>query len=117
MKTNPELLSISFDGGGLLAGAASARREGAEICRSLGRKARPMAGDRAAMVLVFGGAPEVSTGQAVARAVARQLRCADPNVFARNPATRAFWDGTLPLGKARLEVFLFTTKQKTTTGD
>ncbi len=70
---------------------------------------QPISGKRAALVLVFGGASDVSTGQNVARAIGRQLGCANPRIFRGAVPTRAFWDGTLPLGSARLEVFLFVT--------
>lgn len=109
MKTDPAILRVRVDGRRLGAGTALNRSEQRSVCRAIRAKLRPVRGDRAALVLIFGGASEVSTGQNVARAIGRQLDCADSRVFRGAVPTRAFWDGTLPLGSARLEIFLFVT--------
>ena len=77
------------------------------VCHAIRGKLDAVKGERAALVLIFGGAPDVTVGQNVARAIGGQLGCADRRVFRGAVPTRAFWDGTLPLGKARLEMFLF----------
>jgi len=111
MKTEPVAIQVHVNGQRLGTGTRLSRTEQRAVCRSVrGRLAR-VRGERAALVLIFGGASDVTTGQNVARAIGAQLHCADRRVFAGRVPTRAFWDGTLPLGTARLEVFLFVTKK------
>jgi hypothetical protein len=111
MKTVPALLSVAVDAEALTSTGSSGTREGAIACRRLRQSAAPLTGERAGLVLVFGGGPDVVHGQAVARSLARQLPCANLSLFARSTPYRAFWDGTLDYGKVRLEVFVFTTKK------
>jgi hypothetical protein len=107
MKTDPVSLLVEVDGARLGQGASLSKDEQQGVCRAIRSKVTPVKGERAALVLVFGGASDVETGQNVARAVGRQLGCADAKVFKGRVPARAFWDGSLPLGKARLEVFLY----------
>lgn len=108
MQTDPVSITVGVDGGALSGGAALTGAQGQAVCRAIRGEIDPIRGERAALVLVFGGAGDVVFGQNVARAAASQLDCADDRVFRGNVPTRAFWDGTLPLGQVRLEVFLFT---------
>lgn len=109
MKTEPAILQVTVDGPRLGQGSTLNAAQGKALCRAIARELGPLAKERAALVLVFGGAPDVTTGQNVARAIGGQLGCAGPRVFKGRVPTRAFWDGTLPLGAARLEIFLFVT--------
>ena len=111
MKTDPTSVQVQVNGQRLGSGAPLSKSDQRAVCRAVRAKLGPVRGERAALVLIFGGASEVQTGQNVARAVGRQLNCADSQVFAGRVPTRAFWDGTLPLGSARLEVFLFVTEK------
>jgi hypothetical protein len=107
MKTDPVLVQVRVNGRRLGEGTALSKPERDVVCREVRNKLARVRGERAALVLIFGGASDVTTGQNIARAVGRELNCADPKVFRGRVPTRAFWDGTLPLGSARLEVFLF----------
>jgi hypothetical protein len=110
MKTDPVLLRVSVNGARLGKGTALKPGQRQSVCQAIRRELGPIRKERAALVLVFGGASDVTTGQNVARAVGRELACADHRVFRGHVPTRAFWDGTLPLGATRLEVFLFVTR-------
>lgn len=107
MKTQPAVVNLTVPADGLTSGAKLSAQQARGLCRALHASTRELAGEKSALVLIFGGASEVSPGQNVARAIGSQLSCAAPTVFARKVPTRAFWDGSLPLGQARLEVFLF----------
>lgn len=107
MKTDPTSLTVQVNGQVLGSGAALPTPARQAVCRAIKARTGPVRGERAALVLVFGGATDVTSGQNVARAIAAQLNCADDKVFRGRVPTRAFWDGSLPLGQARLEVFLF----------
>lgn len=112
MKTDPTAIQTRVNGRRLGSGARLSNAEGRAVCHAVRSKLGPVRGERAALVLIFGGASDVETGQNVARATGRQLSCADPKVFPGRVPTRAFWDGTLPLGSVRLEVFLFVTEKQ-----
>jgi hypothetical protein len=112
MKTDPVSLVVDVDGPRLSGGSRLNPAEQREVCSAVKGRLAPVRGERAALVLVFGGASDVESGQNVARAIGRQLKCADRKVFKGTVPTRAFWDGSLPLGKARLEVFLFLRQEK-----
>ncbi|MFC6287569.1 hypothetical protein ACFP3Q_14375 [Nocardioides sp. GCM10027113] len=107
MKTEPTSVLVDVNGPLLARGLSLTPPQRRAVCASVKRGLGPVRGERAALVLIFGGAPEVTSGQNVARAIGRELGCADKKVFRGKVPTRAFWDGTLPLGKARLEIFLF----------
>lgn len=107
MKTDPVPVVVDVDGGRLGQGTALSQSEQQAVCRAIKSTLAPVKGERSALVLVFGGASDVETGQNVARAVSSQLGCADSQIFQGRVPTRAFWDGSLPLGKVRLEMFLF----------
>lgn len=109
MQTIPVVATVRHDPRAVANGgprSAAAR----VLCSKVRREMEALKGERAALVLLFGGAPDVVQGQDSARAVARQLECAAPHVFTARTPTRPFWDGGLPLGQVRLEVFLFTTE-------
>jgi hypothetical protein len=112
MKTDPTSLVVGVNGQRLSQGTQLSASESRDVCNAVRSSLKPVKGERAALVLVFGGAADVESGQNIARAIARQLRCADAKVFQGVVPTRAFWDGSLPLGKARLEVFLFLRQEK-----
>jgi hypothetical protein len=107
MKTDPVSVVIDINGGRLGQGTSLSQGEQQAVCKAVRSRLAPVKGERSALVLVFGGASDVETGQNIARAVSRQLGCADAEVFQGKVPTRAFWDGSLPLGKVRLEMFLF----------
>ncbi len=107
MKTDPTSLTVRVNGQVLATGASLPQPARQAVCRAVRSQTGPIKKERAALVLVFGGASDVESGQNVARAIASQLSCADKNLFRGKVPTRAFWDGSLPLGQARLEVFLF----------
>lgn len=107
METDSVPITVTVDGPVLSRGLPLNQQQRQAICQSTRSGVGPIRSDRAALVLVFGGASDVVSGQNVARAVASQLNCANSQVFRGRVPTRAFWDGTLPLGKVRLEVFLF----------
>lgn len=107
MKTDPTPITVKVNGHALRSGTALPPTAKQAVCRAIRGRTGPVKGERAALVLVFGGAGEVEAGQNVARAIAAQLSCADDKVFRGRVPTRAFWDGSLPLGQARLEIFLF----------
>jgi hypothetical protein len=114
LKPTPALLSIAIDADALTSGGRAATAAGAVACaRIRAQTAAKVNGQQAGLVLIFGGGPDVASGQAVARGVAGQLPCANHAVFARSTPSRAFWDGTLHYGQVRLEVFVFTTKKTT----
>ncbi|GAB4007107.1 hypothetical protein [Nocardioides ultimimeridianus] len=110
MKTDPTKVTISFSDRTISSGTTLTDAQSKQLCHAVRRRIGSLHEQRAALVLVFGGASDVVAGQNVARAVASQLGCSDPSLFGRKVANRAFWDGTLPLGEARLEIFLFTTQ-------
>ncbi|MBZ5735423.1 hypothetical protein K8Z61_13035 [Nocardioides sp. TRM66260-LWL] len=110
MKTDPSKITIRFNA----AAASSGRVTGADarsVCKAVRQRLDPVKGKRAALVLVFGGGSGVTVGQNVARSVISQLGCASEATFGRKVPSRPFWDGTLPLGEVRLEVFLFITQK------
>jgi hypothetical protein len=112
MRTEPRAVSITFNAARLLASGASRQAAERTVCQQVSRAVKGFRSDRAALVLIFGGAPDVSAGQEIARRIAPQLSCGNANVFTRGTPTRAFWDGTVPQGTARLEIFLFTTEAR-----
>jgi hypothetical protein len=107
MKTDPTSITVRVNGETLSSGTAVPPKVRGAVCQAIRSRTGPVKGERAALVLVFGGASDVEAGQNVARAIGAQLNCADKNVFRGKVPTRAFWDGSLPLGQARLEIFLF----------
>lgn len=114
LKPKPALLSIAIDADALTSGGQAATAAGAVACaRIRAETAAKVKAQQAGLVLIFGGGPDVSSGQEVARGVAKQLSCANRAVFSRSTPSRPFWDGTLDYGQVRLEVFVFTTKKTT----
>jgi len=112
LKPVPTALNITIDADALTSGGQSATAAGVVACGQVrAEAAKKLKGQQAGLVLIFGGGPDVASGQEVARGVAKQLSCASPAVFARSTPSRPFWDGTLDYGRVRLEVFVFTTKK------
>lgn len=110
MKTDPVKLDLAVDADALLAGDPKAQSK----ARGLVKRATSglsSKGQEAALVLIFGGGETAGVGQRVAEAVYPQLRRAADGVFPRGTAKRYFWDGSLPYGAVRLEVFVFTTEE------
>ncbi len=116
MRPQPEDFSISFDAAALLS-SASTGPAAESVCSSLHDASRPLEGERAAFVLIFGGAAEPTIGQEIARRVEEQLQCADDSLFPAETVVRPYWSGSIPYGQADLEVFTFTTKQTDALGD
>lgn len=112
MKQAPTLLNLTVAADALTSSGPAGTREGGVACRRIRQAAAvPLKDERAGLVLIFGGGPDVASGQSVARSLARQLNCANPALFSKTTPYRAFWDGTLDYGRVRLEVFVFTTKK------
>lgn len=109
MKTEPVKFTIDVNAPGLLAGEPRAvERVRGDVDKATARLGQQ--GSRAALVLIFGGGETASLGQEVAAKVYPQLTKASSKVFRRGTASRNFWDGSLPYGQVRLEVFVFTTR-------
>jgi len=108
MHTHPRISHVSYDAGALLGAGAPARSARRSVCRQVRQGTRRIRRQRAALVLAFGGGQDIRAALAAARAVASQLRCANRALF-KQTVVRPFWDGDLPSGQARLEVFLFIT--------
>jgi len=112
MRQLPIPLNLTVAADALTSTGPAGIREGGLACRRLRQAAAaPLKGERAGLVLIFGGGPDVVSGQSVARSLSKQLNCANPALFVRRTPYRAFWDGTLGYGQIRLEVFVFTTKK------
>ena len=107
MKTDPTSVTVGVDGELLGDGGRLTEAQQKKVCRAVSERVEKVKGERAALVLIFGGAEDVTVGQNIARAVGEQLKCADPKVFKGKVPSRPFWDGSLPLGQVRLEIFLF----------
>ncbi|MBH0118427.1 hypothetical protein I0Q12_02290 [Rhodococcus sp. CX] len=108
MKPTPEILTVEYNAGALTGGGSAAEEESRLICDRLKAAARPLENQRAALALIFGGGRDIGVALDSALRIADQLPCVDPALFDGTTA-RDFWDGSLPSGSARLEVFLFTT--------
>jgi hypothetical protein len=108
MRTHSRISFVSYDTGALLGTGGQARSARRSVCRQVRRATRRIGRQRAALVLAFGGGRDIGVALASARAVSRGLRCANPALF-KQTVVRPFWDGDLPSGRARLEVFLFIT--------
>jgi hypothetical protein len=108
MHTHPRVSFVRYDPVALTGTGAAARGARRSVCRQVRRETRRIRHQRAALVLAFGGGHDVSPAIIAARAVSRQLRCANRALFT-GALVRPFWDADLPSGRARLEVFLFIT--------
>jgi hypothetical protein len=108
MRTSPSITYVNYDPSALLAAGAEAKPEQDRVCLGLRAATRAFRGNRAALVLIFGGGQDIGAAEAAATAVSKQLTCADGPLF-RGTVSRPFWDGGLQAGSARLEIFMFTT--------
>ncbi|MFD6894127.1 hypothetical protein ACFWB0_06200 [Rhodococcus sp. NPDC060086] len=108
MRQDPEVLTIEYDVGALIGSGARSEDESRLVCERIADVARPLQGQQAALALIFGGGQDIGVAQESAVRIAGQLPCADVALF-DGTTTRDFWDGALPRGSARLEIFLFTT--------
>lgn len=116
MRTIPSKATIRFNATELVAGGGSARAEADDVCKAVRKATTKLRGERAALVLIFGGAPEAAPAQRAARAVGKQLTCADGDLFPPGTPSRPFWDGGLDYGEARLEIFSYITEQSAPEG-
>jgi hypothetical protein len=110
MKTRPAVRQVSYSQSALLGGSGRPKVARRQVCLRLRKATAKLRTKQAATVLIFGGGQDIGAAIRSARAVSRQLRCARGGLFMR-PLSRAFWDGRLPAGRARVEIFLFTTSQ------
>lgn len=108
MRTRPSVQYVRYDTGALL---AHSRAEQQRVCGRVRRATRHLTGRRAALVLIFGGGRDIGAAVASSTALSRRLRCARQALFGGS-VRRAFWDGQLQSGVARLEVFLFVTANR-----
>lgn len=109
METQPIKFTIDIDANALRSGDKEAQAEARDKIKASTRDLSNR-GDRAAFVIIFGGADEVSKGQQVAMALAPELNRARPRVFPSGTATRFFWESGLSYGTVRVEVFVYTTR-------
>ncbi|NYH92509.1 hypothetical protein [Actinopolymorpha rutila] len=116
MATKPVNVSIGLNAGALVTPGQVGKAESRHVCSKLRQRSKVLTGKKAALVLIFGGATKPGPGQQVASAIGKQLHCANADIFAPQTPFRAFWDGSLDYGQARLEVFVFTTKQSASAG-
>ena len=108
MKTKPAVFTVSFDARHLTSTGKAGKSAEQSVCKTLDKKSARLGGQPAALVLIFAGGSDVQSAQRNAKAVGRQLPCANADVFT-SAVIRPFWDGGLAAGKARLEIFQFTT--------
>ncbi|MFI6400509.1 hypothetical protein ACIBED_20605 [Rhodococcus coprophilus] len=108
MRQDPEVLTIDYDAGTLIGSGPGAEDEARLVCERITEAAGSLERERAALVLIFGGGQDIGVALESAVRIADELPCADASLFA-GTTTRDFWDGALPKGTARLEIFLFTT--------
>ncbi len=108
MRQDPEVLTINYDVEALTGSDTRSDDQARLVCQRIAEAARPLQHQRAALALIFGGGQDIGVAQESAVRIAGQLECADPHLF-NGTTTRDFWDGALPSGSARLEIFLFTT--------
>lgn len=110
MKTDPIKISLKVPADDLVDGNAEAKKKAARaVERAIRRHDRN--GNEAALVLIFGGGDSAGPGQAVAEALRPQLTKASSTLFPKKAPSRFFWDGSLPYGSVRLEVFLFAKEE------
>lgn len=109
METIPVKKEIGVDPAALTSGDSSGEDA---TCAALKKAFRDEAAraSKAAFVMVFGGGSDPGPAIVVANEVFDQLPCAAPQVFPNDAVGRAYWDGGLAYDRARVEVFLFTTK-------
>lgn len=108
MRQDPEILTIDYNAGTLIGSGAAADDEAKLVCERIVEATQPLGGERAALALIFGGGQDIGVALESAIRIADELPCADSALFG-GTTTRDFWDGALPKGTARLEIFLFTT--------
>jgi len=108
MRQDPEVLTIDYDVGTLIGMGTRSEGEAKLVCERIAETAGPLKGQKAALALIFGGGQDIGVALESALRIADQLPCADPALF-NGTMARDFWDGALPKGTARLEIFLFTT--------
>lgn len=108
MRQDAEILTIDYDAGALIGSGAGSENESQLVCERLNEVTSALQSERAALALIFGGGKEIGVALESAVRIAEQLPCAAPTLF-DGTTTRDFWDGSLPRGTARLEIFLFTT--------
>ena len=99
-------LNINFDAARL----ATSDPEKQKVCESIRNESLGrLDGKRAALVLVFSGGKNPAAGVDSSSRIRSQLSCANDEVFRKDLVFRDYWDGSLPSGAARLEVFVYLT--------
>lgn len=135
METSPKTRSVQIRADALLGSGPAAADAQNQACRAIRRRTADLGGGKAeaALVMIFAGHPDdANRAQQVSAAIGQQLTCATPKLFPADtfgpskvatPAdvrsgrdlegvVRPFWDGGLPYGDARLEIYVFTTQLK-----
>jgi hypothetical protein len=104
MEKKPQKVQLKVDAQGLINDRPSAvndlRRELVGSTSKLRQQQR-----EAALVLVWGYAPETTEGQQIARAVSKQMGKGTGSLF-KGARTRELWQGG-PTGRVELEMFLY----------
>ncbi len=98
--------NVSFDADALLGGGAAAKREATKVRQQIRAKTQNLKGKKAAMVMVWGRAPEVGRGTSIANTVAKQLKPSNPRVFS-DVVPRPLWTGGSE-GVAELEIYVLS---------
>jgi hypothetical protein len=108
MRRTPIVRHVSYNQASLLGGRGERRR----VCRRVRAVTGRLKGERAGLVLIFAGGPlsDINGSISAARAVGRQLPCSR-KAYRGGLVTRAFWEGGLPTGRARLETFVYTRRK------
>ncbi len=106
MQEKPVKHNVNFDADALLAGGAAAKKESAQVRKQIRIKTQELKGKKAAMVMVWGRAPEVGRGTSIADAVAKQLKPSNPKVFS-DVVPRPLWTGGRE-GVAELEIYVLS---------
>ncbi|QIX27202.1 hypothetical protein ncot_11775 [Nocardioides sp. JQ2195] len=110
METKPVSLNIRVNADALISKNQTARKQARQAVADATRQLRKKDA-QAALVLVFGGGETAVMGQQVASALYPELNPAAKSIFPKGTPYRSFWDGGLPYGDVRVEVFLFTTEK------
>lgn len=106
MLPDPKAVQIRVDVGDLLAGGKARATQYRRIDQQIKKKTASFARHRAGLVLVWGRAPRVQTGQAIAHLVSDRLKKARPAMFEDAAKPRELWRQD-DAGTVLLEIFLF----------
>lgn len=103
MQQRPVKLMIRLGADALVSGSRGMKTL---VRRQISRQTRTLRGRTAALVFVWGRAPEVGRGLAIANAVQQQVRPANPRLFGR-ALIRPYWSGGRE-GTVELEIYVFS---------